>query len=113
MRTTESKYTLIVADLQWNDMKPDTDTPSPVHSILDEISHHSIELGRGMFLFDTEQDYHLIYKLVDTLARARRGALMLPIESELHFVGDIARAKTISDAYPDLKLYRVAMTATQ
>jgi len=106
MKTTESKYTLVVADLLWGDTEPQGDRPALLQSQLDEIVDKGAKVGRGMFLFDTHRDYTSIQLLRQTIQDANRTVVTLPIESELHLACADSIAKLIAEAFPDLKLFR-------
>jgi hypothetical protein len=60
-----------------------------------------------MFLFDTQVDYAALHCLTRDLAMAGRVAVILPIEEELHLSCDDDAAATISERFPDLKLFRL------
>ncbi len=107
MKITESRYTLIVADLQWGDTEPQGEELGRLQNQLTRIVPTGGAIGRGMFLFDTHRDYDRIFQLLLLCRSHNRTALALPIESELHLVCDTSTAESIEKAFPDLKLYRV------
>ena len=113
MKTTESKYTLVVADLQWGDTETQQGIPGRLQDKLNQIGATAVEVGRGMFLFDTQRDYHSIQLLLQLFQASNRMALALPIESELHLVCGETIAELIGSAFPDLKLYQVKATPRQ
>jgi hypothetical protein len=107
MKITESKYTLVVADLQWGDTQPQGGEPGRLENQLTQIVPTGGEVGRCMFLFDTHRDYDRIFQLLLLCRTHNRTALALPVESELHLVCGNSTAESMGKAFPDLKLYRV------
>ena len=108
MKTVESKYTLVVVNLQYGDTESQGDQQARLKSRIDQITAPGVAICRYMFLFDTHRDYDNIQQAVSLFQKERRTTALLPIESELHLVCDLPTVERIAEAFPELKVFRVA-----
>jgi hypothetical protein len=113
MKTAESKYTLVAADLLWGDTNENDDSTALFRAQLAPLTEGVLKVGRYMFLFETKKDYERIYRLQALLSNYGRMALILPIEEELHLVGDKHIEQAIAKACPDLSVYRIGLKQGQ